>query len=139
MTEASGASVIVPAGAIITDTTIRIARDSTGAPAIPADLTAAGSMYVITPHGGEFAEGVEVRLPVPNVTLTPFQEFKIAKAQPGEPWVVLEDTVLNQGSLSAKVDSFSFFTVVVVTYVLPIAQAEPMRMSHIAHVHRQSL
>ncbi len=51
-------------------------------------------MYVITPHGGEFAEGVEVRLPLPTVTLTPYQEFKIAKAQPGGPWVVLEDTVV---------------------------------------------
>ena len=40
-------------------------------------------------------KAVEVRLPVPNVTLTPYQEFKIAKAQPGEPWVVLEDTALN--------------------------------------------
>jgi hypothetical protein len=129
VTESSGASVIVPAGAFATGTTIRIAQDSTGAPAVPEDLTQRGSIYMITPHGGEFAEAVEVRLPVPNVTLTPFQEFKIAKAQPGEPWVVLEDTALNQGSLSAKVDSFSFFMVVVITYPIEIAQAEPMRMS----------
>src|SRR5688572_21384376 len=33
ITEASGASIIIPAGALITNTTIRIARDSTGAPA----------------------------------------------------------------------------------------------------------
>ena len=129
VTEASGASVIVPAGALTTNTTIRIARDSTGAPAIPADLTSAGSTYVITPHGGEFAEGVEVQLPLPNVTLTPYQEFKIAKAQPGGPWVVLEDTVVNEASLSAKVDSFSYFVVVTVTYLIPIAQLPPLQMS----------
>jgi len=129
VTEASGASVIVPAGALTTNTTIRIARDSTGAPAIPADLTSAGSTYVITPHGGEFAEGVEVQLPLPNVTLTPYQEFKIAKAQPGGPWVVLEDTVVNDASISAKVDSFSYFVVVTVTYLIPIAQLPPLQMS----------
>ncbi len=129
MTETSGAAVIVPAGAFTTGTTVRIAQDSTGAPAIPAELSARGSMYVITPHGGEFETGVEVRLPVPSVTLTPFQEFKIAKSQPGGEWVVLEDTVLDQGSLSAKVDSFSFFMVVVITYPVVIAQAEPMRMT----------
>ena len=129
MTEATGASVIVPAGALTADTTIRIARDSTGAPAIPAGLASAGSTYVITPHGGEFAESVEVRLPLPNVTLTPFQEFKIAKAQPGGEWFVLEDTVLNDGALSAKVNSFSFFMVVVVTYPLEIAQVPPLQMS----------
>ena len=86
-------------------------------------------MYVITPHGGEFAEAVEVRLPLPTVTLTPYQEFKIAKAQPGGPWVVLEDTVVAEATLSAKVDSFSYFMVVIVTYLLPIAQLPPLQMS----------
>ena len=47
-------------------------------------------MYVITPHGGEFGEGVEVRLPVPNVTLTPNQEFNISKAELVSEWVVLD-------------------------------------------------
>lgn len=128
VTEASGASVIVPAGALTTTTTIRIARDSTGAPPLPADLTGAGSTYVITPHGGEFAEGAEVRIPAPNVTLQPNQEFKLAKAQPGEAWVVLEDTELDAGMLSVRVGSFSFFRPVIVTYLLPIAQAEPLRV-----------
>ena len=127
MTETSGASVIVPAGALTTDTTIRIARDSTGAPALPADLPSAGSMYVITPHGGAFAEGVEVRIPAPNVTLQPNQQLKLAKAEPGGEWVVWDDTELNAGTLRIKVDGFSYFVPVVVTYQLPIAQAEPFR------------
>jgi hypothetical protein len=129
VTEISGASVVIPAGALAANTTIRIARDSTGAPAIPAGLTAAGSMYVITPHGGDFADGIEVRIPAPTVTLQPNQEFKLAKAQPDGEWLVLEDTVLDQGVLSAKVVSFSYFTPVIVTYLLPIAQAEPMRVT----------
>lgn len=130
MTEASGASVIVPAGALTADVTIRIARDSTGAPAIPADLTASGSMYVITPHGGDFPNPVEVRIPAPTVTLQPNQEFKLAKAQPGGEWVVLADTQLDEGVLRVDVDSFSYFVPVIVTYVLPIAQAVPFSVGH---------
>jgi hypothetical protein len=129
VTEASGASVVVPAGALSADTTIRIARDSTGAPAVPAELTPSGSMYVITPHGGNFAEPVEVRIPAPAVTLQPNQLFKLAKAQPDGEWVVLEDTELDAGVLSAEVNSFSFFTVVTVTYLVPIAQAAPLTLS----------
>jgi len=82
VTEVSGAQVIVPAGAIDTDTTIRIAMDSTGAPALPEGLTSAGNTYVITPHGGAFRQPVEVHIPAPTVTLLPTQELKRAKAQP---------------------------------------------------------
>src|SRR5688572_18607039 len=55
VTETSGAQVIVPAGALTSNSTIRIAMDSTGAPPMPAGLTSAGNIYAITPHGGDFA------------------------------------------------------------------------------------
>jgi hypothetical protein len=128
VTDASGASIVIPAGALSADSTIRIARDSTGSPALPAGLTAAGAMFAITPHGGDFAQGVEVRLPIPSVTLQSNQEFRIAKAQPGEDWVVLEDTTLDAGVLKATVGNFSFFQVVVVTYLIPIAEVPPLRV-----------
>ena len=122
ISEGSGASVIVPAGAIDSDTTIRIAMDSTGAPALPVDLTAAGNTYVITPHGGNFAQAVEVRIPVPAVTLLPTQELKLAKAQPGGEWELLMDSEVSQGTLVGKVTSFSYFASVIVNYPLPILQ-----------------
>lgn len=125
--EAGGATVIVPAGALDADTTIRVAMDSTGAPPLPDGLAAAGNTYVITPHGGEFAQPVEVRIPVPATTLQANQALKLAKAQPGGEWVVLDDSALADGVLSAQVDSFSFFMPVTVTYLLPIAQQEPLR------------
>lgn len=128
-TEASGASVIVPAGALTAATTIRVAMDSTGAPALPTDLTGAGNIYVITPHGGDFAQPVEVRIPAPTVTLLPTQELKLAKAQPNGEWVVLDDSVLDAGVLSADVSSFSFFMPVIINYVLPLAQREPIRVT----------
>ena len=123
--EASGASVIVPAGALAADTTIRVAMDSTGAPALSDGLIAAGNTYMVTPHGGSFAVPVEVRIPAPNVTLLPTQVLKLAKAQPGGEWLVLADSTFKDGVLSAEVSSFSYFMPVTVTYLLPIAQQAP--------------
>ena len=127
--DASGASIVVPAGALATDTTIRLAIDSTGAPALPAGLVAAGSTYVITPHGGEFAQPVEVRIPAPNVTLQPNEELRLAKAQPGGEWEVLGNTRLLDGKLVAQVGSFSFFMPVIIIYPLPLVQLVPYRVS----------
>jgi hypothetical protein len=129
VTEVSGASVVFPAGAIAANTTIRIARDSTGAPALPADLTSAGSVYVITPHGGDFLQPVLVHIPAPNVTLQPNQQIKLAKAEPGGDWVVLEDTEFSGGTLSVNVTSFSYFMPVIVSYLIPIAQAQPLSVA----------
>jgi Tol biopolymer transport system component len=67
-----------------------------------------------------------VSIPAPNVTLQPNQQLKLAKAQPDGQWELL-DTVTVDGKLTANVTSFSFFTSVIVTYVLPIASLEPFR------------
>lgn len=127
--EASGATVIVPAGALGANTTIRVAMDSTGAPAVPQGLATAGSTYVVTPHGGDFAQPVEVRIPASNAGLRPNEELKLAKAQPGGEWEVLTDSVLANGVLSARVSSFSYFVAVRVVYLLPIAQLAPFQVS----------
>jgi hypothetical protein len=127
ITETTGASLVFPAGAVDVDTTFRIATDSTGAPQFPAQLTPAGSIYVITPHGGNFEQPVEVSIPLPNVSLQNTQEFKLAKADPDGEWQVLDDSAVVDGKLRANVRSFSYFRAVVVTYVLPIAQGEPYR------------
>jgi len=116
ISEPSGATVIVPPGAMESDVTIRVAKDSTGAPALPEAVQGAGDVLAITPHGSEFKRPVTVRLPPPDITLNDNQELKIAKGQPGGSWEVLGDTVLKDGLLEAQVRSFSFFQVVKVTY-----------------------
>jgi hypothetical protein len=129
VSESTGATVTFPAGAVTDDTTFRIAVDSSGAPPIPAGLTSAGSMYVITPHGGDFQQPVEVNIPVPGVALLPTQELKLAKAPPNGQWEILADSTIVDGKLKAHVTSFSFFTTVVVTYPLPILQLAPIEFS----------
>ena len=127
VSEASGASVLVPAGAFSTDTTVRIAKNSTGAPAMPTWLTPSGDMYMITPHGGNFRVPVQVSIPLPAVTLQPNQEFKLAKAQPGGEWEVLGNSRVENGKLVADVNSFSFVTVLYMSYPLPLDQKDPIR------------
>jgi hypothetical protein len=84
---------------------------------------------MVTPHGGEFAEAVEVRIPAPAVTLQPNQALKIATAEPGGPWMVLDDAKLADGKLSVKVHSFSWFISVIVTYPLPVLQGVPLAVT----------
>src|SRR5690349_1309242 len=127
LTETTGAKVIFPAGAVKDDTTFRIAADSTGAPPIPANLAAAGSVYVVTPHGGQFAKPVEVSIPVPAVALMPNQALKLAKAEPGGTWEILGDSEVIDGRLKAGAYDFSYFTAIVITYPLPILEREPFR------------
>ena len=85
-------------------------------------------MYVITPHGGEFVPSVEVRIPVPNVTLLPTQKLVLAKAQPGGQWELL-DTQIVDGKLTTQVNSFSIFATMVVNYPLPVLQAVPFAVT----------
>ena len=138
--DAGGASVIVPAGALLADTTIRVAVDATGAPPLPTGLAAGGDMVVITPHGGEFREPVEVRIRAAAAAarLQPNQELKLAKAEPGGAWEILSESVLKDGVLSAKVRSFSYFVPVMITYVLPLAQAEPFALTRTVDCGGQS-
>ena len=112
--------VVVPADALTSETTIRVAIDSTGAPGMPADLPVLGSVYAITPHGAQFEQPVTVRVPVPPTTLQANQRLALAKAQPGGEWEVLLDAVVDGGMLVGQVNSFSYFAVVVVTY--PVGQ-----------------
>jgi len=65
----------------------------------------------------------------PALTLQPNQALKLAKAQPGGEWLVLDDTTSTDGVLSARVSSFSFFVPVTVTYLLPIAQSAPLQVT----------
>lgn len=128
-----GAEIVVPPAALTEAATIRIARDSSGAPPLPGWVRAAGDMLSLTPHGAAFAEPVTVRLTAPALTLQPNERLMIAKAQPGGSWEVLGDTELKDGRLEAQVTSFSYFLPVVVAYVPSPSQVSllPFDMSDI--------
>ena len=113
--EASGARVEVPASALAVDTTIRIAQDGSGAPALPEGVTAVSPVYALTPHGSNFAVPVKVSLPLPNRTLAEGEQWVLYKASPGGTWSVLGDAVVADGNISAAVSSFSYFAVGIIS------------------------
>lgn len=124
---AAGVSLTIPAGALPADTTIRIAKDATGAPTLPTDpgLRAVGDTLALTPHGSTFSSDVTLSVPAPSVTLASNEQLALAKAQPGGQWEIL-DTTQQSGQLVAQVKSFSFVVVVVVSYPLPVYQLAPL-------------
>src|SRR5262249_30355416 len=63
VSEASGAKVVVPAGALTTQTAIAVAQSSAGAPLLPSGVTTFGQMYAFTPHATTFAIPVTITVP----------------------------------------------------------------------------
>ena len=59
----NGAKVVVPAGALSQSTSIAVSQSSTGAPALPAGLSAVSEMFALTPHGTQFATPVTITIP----------------------------------------------------------------------------
>lgn len=107
-----GVVVDLPAGALSTDTTVRIARDSSGAPALPDGMTALGSIYAITPHIPLLAVPATVSLPfdATRVNATgPAPEVLIA--QPGGDWESLGAAAVTEGRVTALTMHFSWVLV----------------------------
>lgn len=116
--EVSGAQVVFPRGALAADVTVRITRDSTGAPPLPAAATPAGAVYAITPHGQAFGAHAEVSIPVETTELAAHQQLLLVTAEPGDTqWRVLSGATYASGLLRAPVMHFSFFRAIVLTEV----------------------
>ncbi len=128
VTEPSGATVVVPEGALATATTIRIARDATGAPQLPTGVTT-GDVFAITPHGATFDQPVEVRLPRPAAALKDNERWAILQAEVGEGWVEVPGVVERDGQLVAEVRGFSFFLPMIISYALPLPTAAPLTIT----------
>lgn len=105
-----GASAVVPPGALAQAMTLRIAADSTGAPALPAGLVPAGPMIALTPHGAAFEAPVRVRLPITEAAPANHRAL-VAKASPGESWQLLEPLAQGDGWIDVSVTRFSHFLV----------------------------
>ena len=101
-----GVQLVVPAGAVSSPVTIRIARSSSGAPEVPTFLAPTGQVYEITPHGQQFAQPVTIRFPAPADTNT--QAPKLLVASPGGDWQGAAAR-LAQGMLEIDRFSLSFF------------------------------
>ena len=115
-----GVEVVFPPKALANDVTVRITKDGTGAPPLPAVATAAGAVYQITPHGGALAVHAEVSIPVERTDVAPDEQMVLLTAQPGDSrWTVLSGASYGNGAMHAPVMHFSYFQVVTLAEPMP--------------------
>ncbi|MEP7300675.1 MAG: hypothetical protein ABI699_04040 [Caldimonas sp.] len=104
-----GASVTVPAGALAAATPIAIEASSVGAPALPAGVTVAGSMFAFTPHGTSFLLPVTVSIPADPARVPAGQTGSLYKTDAAGAWQTVAAASFSGGLATAQVASFSWF------------------------------
>jgi hypothetical protein len=109
----SGASVVIPPGALATETTIRIEQITSGAPELPAGLSAFGPMFALTPHGTTFGVPVTLTLPFDAPAVPAGAEPALYKTNAQSQWEQVVAATFDVGSVSARITSFSDATVVI--------------------------
>ena len=102
------AKLLIPPGALTTNTDIAITRDSSGAPDMPTSgVDTAGATYALTPHGTTFAQPATVSIPF-DVDRIPTDATPVLyKAEPGGSFSAIPTTVDNN-MLTADVSNFSW-------------------------------
>ncbi len=105
-----GVQLIVPDGALATETTIRIARDAGGAPEV-GGLRLLTPIYQFTPHGAEFDTPVRIRIPFDRTELRASTAPVIVRAKAGsDHWEMLV-TDVQDGVAAADSFGFSYYAV----------------------------
>ena len=100
-----GVQLSIPDGVFTEDTTVRIARDGTGAPEA-GGLRLITPVYQVTPHGAQFDAPVRVVIPFDPAQLRSGTAPVIVRAQPGSnSWEVLSTDITGA---QAAADSFGF-------------------------------
>lgn len=109
---ASGAEVVVPAGALAAPAAVEIAATSAGAPTWPSDVTAFGEVYAFTPHGTRFAVPVSVSVPFDPTRVPAGQIPVLYKTDAtGTRWEPVADAVVDGATVRGSVTGFSYFVV----------------------------
>ena len=107
--EASGAQVTIPAGALSAATPIEVTRSSAGAPALPTNVLPFGPIFAFTPHGTSFAVPVTITVPFDPASVpagaTP-KLFKTNATQSG--WQEVPGATVQGSTMTGQVSGFSF-------------------------------
>jgi uncharacterized delta-60 repeat protein len=109
VTGPGGVSVVIPAGALTTDTRILIEQATVGAPPLPAGFTLAGQMFSFTPHGTSFAVPVTITLPYSPATVPVGHAPQLFKTIANQTqWEAVPGAVFGTSTVTAQISSFSF-------------------------------
>lgn len=114
VTGPDGVQVVIPAGALRSNTTIGIARSASGAPARDTLWPSPAAVYEFTPHGVAFEIPVTIRMPVPAGATSPTAWM----ASGDTSWHESETTVAG-GFASVRRNTFSW------GMILPACSSNP--------------
>jgi uncharacterized delta-60 repeat protein len=111
VTGPNGAKVVIPAGALSSDTRILIELVSTGIPTLPSGYTSKGQGYAFTPHGTTFAQPVTVTIPFDPAVVSTARAPGLYKTNAQNQWGRIPNATFGAMTVSAPVSSFSFLDV----------------------------
>src|SRR6185295_520227 len=108
VTEASGAKVVIPSGALTANTDIKVTQSAAGAPALPAGVTAFGQIYAFTPHGTAFAKAVTITVPFDPASVPAGTSPVLYKTDGNlTTWTEVPGATVNGNTISGDVTGFS--------------------------------
>jgi uncharacterized delta-60 repeat protein len=117
----SGVQIVIPPGALATDTPIAIEQTPAGSPPLPNGFSVAGQMFALTPHGTSFAVPVSVTLPFDPALLPANRTPELYKSNAAGQWEPLPRATFGPSSVTASINSFSW------VQVNGLLRSEPVR------------
>ncbi|MCY7314740.1 MAG: hypothetical protein LH480_03740, partial [Rubrivivax sp.] len=118
---AAGVRIVVPPGALATDTTIAIEQTPAGSPPLPNGFSAAGQMFALTPHGTTFAVPVTVTLPFNAASLPAGRAPELYKSNAAGQWEPVAGASFGPDNVTAAITGFSW------VQVNGLLRSEPVR------------
>ena len=106
----NGTSVLIPPGALATDTAIAIEQSSAGTPPLPGGFTTSGLMFAFTPHGTTFAVPVTITVPFDPALVPAGSRPTLYKTNAQNQWEQVVGVTVGANTVSAPVTGFSFGT-----------------------------
>ncbi|MGZ6078373.1 MAG: hypothetical protein ACXWK6_11255, partial [Myxococcaceae bacterium] len=104
----SGAQVVIPAGALSAPTLIDVTQSSTGAPALPAGLTAVGPMFAFTPHGTHFGVPATITVTFDPASVPAGTALALYKTDATQTaWELVPGAAVNGSAMVGQVNGFS--------------------------------
>jgi hypothetical protein len=104
----AGVDLVVPAGALLADTSLSIRLATEDYPPLPDGASARSSVFALEPHGLSFAKPVSIRLPFAGEAVA---SLSLITANPGGPWETVEGATFDGGYARAALMHFSFLVV----------------------------
>jgi len=123
VTGSGGAQVVVAAGALAQNTAISVAQSGTGAPPLPAGVTAFGPMFAFTPHGTAFSVPATITVPFDPALVPAGATPQFYKTNAQNQWEQVANATFGTNAVTADVTSFSFVQVV----IPPLQRNDPLR------------